>query len=333
MADIPVTEKRLLEILSQMFDKRFEAIDKRFEAIDEKFAAIDARFTSVDTQFVKVFSELQKINGKIDGLQRYQDTESHAIEFELKKVLQKYLTDKYPRMEISPFPIKTINDLSNVPITDLDAAFLVSTSIPKIDYTLLKEKGFPPKIVQPNIISRTSILAIAEAKHNINPDKIATKLYQFDRIKTLIHMLKDVSNNQHPLLIQMAKRNAFLLQISEFRFFFGAAFWHEKTASDLVCDIKKHKRLCNEFKTASPDVKVDTYREICAIQHRWYKSKPAPCNPELSDSEILKLTNIDSSLNQIEIITPSGERYAVVMEKQPNGMPIGGRRNRTRKTT
>lgn len=324
MSDAPVTEKRLLEILHEMFDKRFEAIDSRFEAIDTRFEAIDSRFS-------KVFSELKTINGKIDELQRYQKTESTAIEFDLKMVLQKYLTVKYPRMEVLPFPMKTMNDVSGAQITELDAAFLVSTSVPKIDYSRLKEEGFPRNIIRPNTVPKSSILAIAEAKHNINADKIATKLYQFDRIKALIRSLKDVSNNSHPTLVQMASRNAYLLQISEFNFFFGAAFWQEKVATELVCAIKKHKSLCNYFRTAPADKKVGIYKQICEIQATWYKTKPTPCNPDLPEYVILALPSIDSSLNQLEIITPSGERYAVVREKQPDGTVIGGHRNRTRK--
>jgi hypothetical protein len=309
MSDAPVTEKRLLEILSQMFDKRFEAIDARFEVIDSRFD--------------KVFSELGKINVKIDQLQRYQTTESTAIEFDLKMILQTYLEKKYPRMTVGPFPMKSITDLSNNLITELDAAFLVSTNLPAINRSLLREKGFPPDIITSNVIPTTSVLVIAEAKHNINTDKIATKLYQFDKIKSVIHMLKDVSNQQNPIIANIITRNKYLLTISEFNFFFGAAFWQERLVRELESAIKKHKKLCNDFKVASGDTKIAIYKQICKLQKIWYKNNPTPCDATISESLILQLTEIESSLNQVELIVPSGDRYIVLQ--------VGGRRTRTRK--
>ena len=300
-----------------MFDKRFDAIDARFEAIDARFETMVAEFS--------------KINGKIDQLQRYQATESIAIEFDLKMVLQKYLETKYPRMSVGSFPMKTITDLSNNPITDLDAAFLVSSTSIIPDRYQLEKQGFPPDIIQPNNVPTSSILVIAEAKHNINADKIATKLYQFDKIKTYIRVLRDSTNNASPAISKITRRNNYLLSISDFNFFFGAAFWQERLAKDLECAIKKHRKLCTYFKTATGTKKIALYKQICTLQKIWYRDNPTPCNPSLSDPAILQLTEIDSSINQVELIVPSGDRYVVLQEKQPEGMAIGGRRTRTRK--
>lgn len=40
MADIPVTEKRLMEILQQMFEPKFDAIDNRFARIEKELVEI-----------------------------------------------------------------------------------------------------------------------------------------------------------------------------------------------------------------------------------------------------------------------------------------------------
>jgi len=87
MADAPVTERRLIELLDVRFaavDARFAAVDARFAAMDVRFAAVDARFTDLDR---KLDEKLKPIVKDLKDVKAFQRRKAHAIEFELQSAM------------------------------------------------------------------------------------------------------------------------------------------------------------------------------------------------------------------------------------------------------
>jgi uncharacterized protein YPO0396 len=65
-----------LDHLNHRVDEGFTQVDRRFKEVDRRFEQVDHRFEQVDKRFDKVDFELQRVNDRIDGLQR---TMVHAI--------------------------------------------------------------------------------------------------------------------------------------------------------------------------------------------------------------------------------------------------------------
>jgi len=334
MSDVPLTEKRFLEIING-FDKRFEAMDKRFEAIDKRFEAIDKRFENMDKRFDKIEKQL------ID-VRRFQIHEAEAIEYELGSVLRSFLMKKYPLTIITKFPMKELYDpITEERITELDAAFLVSPMKHKPDMRRLLEVGIKIPKMRNNIVHvhEETHLIIAEAKHHMSTNKIATKLWQFDRILDYfkhIHIIKSGATDWvvTEKFAMTYERNPYLAQITTIHFYFGAAFWQKGIADDLKNDIQKWKENVEMFEsTTNSGEKLRIFNTILAIEMKWYRNTDRPKQQtsklDMVPEEIVALKTIEGAFKHLDLILPSGDRYFVDDEKEIQGFVYNsGRKTR-----
>ncbi len=306
----PLTEERFIAVLSE-FQK-----------------SIDARFTKIDDRFKKIEDAIKEVKG-------FQEKESKAIELDLEMLLKKYLSKKFVAYEIEPFPIKYIYDpYTKKELTEVDAAFLLSPLQPSPNYTRLIEAGINMKVVN-NIKPHSYIFVIAEAKHHMTKKKITQKLEQFDKLKNLFALAKRIANSDVTVNINAknpffdtVKRNEFMSHVNDMLLFFGAAYWDPRVLPQLLADIKAYKNLVGEFRNAkNAATKQQIYNNAYKIEKRWYD------NPKLlSTEEVSTMPNLQSSLQHVECIVPSGERYSVLENPEPEGYSSFGGNYRLRKT-
>lgn len=316
MADVPLTEKRFLELLNLTVGEEFIAIKKRFEQIDTRFKQMDTRFDLIDK--------------KLNDLQGFQDHEADAIEYELKRFLEEYLKQMYPNNTVSKYKMNEIKDpYTDKAITRLDAAFLIEPYKYPSNYTRLKKQHIPLPSKQEKILG-PNIFILAEAKHFIDKEKIAIKISQFDRIMNsfklakLIKSSNDVSKLElHPNFIKTVQCNPYVsnIDISNSLLIFGAAFWTKGLIDNLHNDINKRKELVNQFTIANDEDKIKIYNQICSIDNRWYKND---CSLK-SHEYILKLKDLSNALSFIKIIVPSGGRYDVMKEESSDALKFAFR--------
>jgi hypothetical protein len=286
------------------------------------------------SQLKKDVSQLKTDMIEVKG---FQNHEAQGIEFELYTILKKYLIETYQNMTVDDFPMKVINDpfgkidihghLQQEDITQLDAAFLLKPYTRKFNYKRLKNLSLPIPTKNPQI-NMPYIFIMAEAKHFINSDKIKLKLWQFDRICNLFVLAKRINNTPnelktpehfgvHPKFISTIQRNNYLANIDESYLFFGAAYWEKTLLNSFESDVNKRNKLINEFYIQDNDKKIKIYHQICEIENKWYKMNYAPNKSNLSNDEILKIKKIEGAMNYVKFIQPSGERYRIVKENEP----------------
>lgn len=352
MADIPLTEKRFLELLDIVLDKKLEEKleqkleQKLEEKLEEKLEKILDK--KLEDKLEKKFEEkLAPIYSSLKALHGFQKHESDAIEYELEEVLETYLKNEYQLMKIERFPMKSIHDpKTQKEITEFDAAFLLQTTKYYPDYSRLKKAGLPIPKTKPQYTD-DSIFVLAEAKHYIDTDKIKQKLAQFDRICELFNIIKMISkipeNERKPedfgvdsKFLKTILHNKYLAHINKTILFFGAAFWKKGLLKDFKNDINIYKNLVTKFNSNNNEKRIHYYREICRIEHKWYNESYSPNSPTLSDEEILKLNIIDTAMIHVNFIEPSGGRYiiATTREKEPFGItsiPLRGGKSKKRR--
>jgi len=338
MSDAILTEKRLIELL----EPRFKAIDARFEAIEARLDAMDARFDAIELRLDKIESQMKEVL----LFQRY---EAETIEYELEMVLVKYLQKKYELNTISLFALKYIHDpYTYALVTELDVALYISphkkeskTVITFEDCPYAKNLKFIKKQEQLNNYSSLNnntrrilqdddaYLVIAEAKHNLTYNKIASKLRQFDIILNYFKCVNDVKNEKtdglHRKFIMTVKRNNQLLNIKNIHFYFGAAFWGKGIGPKLQNDIKLWKIHAKKFKNSTKSAdKIKAFKDIINIEKKWYTDHDNPSHQteklKMTDTQILSLETVDGAMNHLDLIFPSGERYKVDDEKEPEGV-------------
>jgi hypothetical protein len=311
MSDTPLTEKRFLELFELTIKKKIEQV-------------------------------VAPIEKKITDLQGFQDYEAKAIEFELGMILKKYLSEKYHTMDVEEFQYKTLNNpFTFETISDLDAAFIVKPHIhiPELEHLEMLNISNTEKYKYET--EGETIFVLAEAKHYITLNKIKNKLRQMEIIKKLFIIAKKILSLENPKAkdlgihlktIQYIKDNQLLAKIDSTILYFGATFWKKNLLLRLENDVKELNKLIELFlEETNEDNKVNLYKEICNIETRWYDSKDAPNNPKLSKEEIINLKDIHSALKTVKLMQPSGERYAVIQNKNLEGIAGGGKRKTQRK--
>jgi hypothetical protein len=295
MGDIPLTEKQFLELL------------------DEKFK-----------------EKLKPIRSTIDKLQGFQDHEAHAIEFELEMILHKYLTNKYPLMSTNKLGMKFINDpYTTLPITELDAAFLLKPYEYSHDYSRLREAGLPIPQKYDNK-NPSFIFILAEAKHYIHREKIAEKLYQFDRICevfTLVYRILNKLDDPKKLgvtkeFLSTVQRNKFLANIKDSILFFGAGYWQKGLFQEFKNDINEYIKLVNDFKSVNGDNKLNIYKRIIELKRKWYGKNYSPSKNEKSSDDIIALNTINDAIYNTRLIQPSGDRF-IIQDLDDKKDPMG----------
>jgi len=363
MSNIPLTEKRFLELLQINNDSIYNYMNKRFDTLEE----------SMNKQF-------NLINIRLKNLENYQNNESNAIEYELRELLFKYLKDKYSHFRIKDFPIKTPYDpYTDKPLTDLDAAYIITpyehisnikrlTEKIKLDDKTLKK--YPTK----QTFSNENIFILAEAKHHINLYKIKRKLTQFNSLRRIFLLAKQQKESNSETLdseilysetiyvtdkFRKTVNNVPILsEIDESILFFGAPYWENNLLVTFQDDLNMFKKNINEYNNIADNIyiidkieesekksklieninkKIKLYSSLCSIAKKYYDTVDVPtwCST-INKSNILNHKIEDDSLLRIHIIKPSGNRYHVSEEMDIQGISTialtgGNRYNKTRR--
>jgi hypothetical protein len=313
MADIPVTEKKLVELF-----KEFEA------RLDTK---LDIKFNE---KLLPIYTALNELRG-------FQKHESDAIELELELVIHKYLKEKYKTMNVTLFPAKKLYDPhTNDLITDLDAAFLIKELEYKPDIPRLRDAGLPiPKKLN---IKKHSIFVLAEANHHMTKSKISTKLLQFDRICDLFNTTKSTiqSGNKEGYdehFIKSLTHNKYFADIDNYILFFGSPFWERGLLKIFKEIVTNYKKLLEQFRnTSDATEKLNLYKDIITLEKEWYPNNKI-YRTIMTDDDIIKCKEIHGAMEYVDFIYPSGERYHIEKnDKEPYGIThislTGGSSNR-----
>jgi hypothetical protein len=334
MSDVPLTEKRFIELLEQLLEEKLEEkLDKKIDEkldkkLDEKLdkkldEKLDKKFEDFEKKLDRKFEEkldrkfeekLTPIYNTLKKLEGFQKNEADGIVFELQMILKKYIDEKYPRMTSSIFPMKSFNDpYTDKLITDLDAAFLLKAYKHKANLSRLKQFGI--KLDKLHIDStQGSIFILAEAKHFINKSKISEKLGQFNKIRHAFILAKKISNGEEitgvsSKFIQTIQRNKYISEIDECYLFFGAAYWDKGLLLRFMDDINRFERLLFNYNNSDGDIKIQIYNKLIELESKWY-----------TRDSVESTSPYDSPLKYVKIIQPSGERYGVFTPKEPNGI-------------
>lgn len=124
----------------------------------------------------------------------------------------------------------------------------------------------------------------------------------------------------HPNFISTVQSHTFMAHVSEYRLFFGAAYWQKNILSRFQSDVEKRNRYCEEFRTASNDRKIKLYHDIVQLEMKWYHANQLPNSADLSDEDIVMLTDVNGAMNYVDFIEPSGERYRIPTIHGPAGI-------------
>ena len=251
----------------------------------------------------------------ITELKQFQKYDSNTIEYELQMLLKKHIKHKYPHMSLKDFPMKIIKNPQEVVITELDAAFLIEPKQLHTNYTRLKEAGIHhlPTLKLNTTYDEPTIFIMAEAKHHINRAKVIEKLKQFEQVYTLFKYARDIQNNMPqiytPYFLKTIQRNKYIANITQWELYFGAANWDKGLLQDLQKDVELRKKLHAKFKVSLEKDKLPIYKRIISIDTKWGIDE-----------------TMDSPLEYVKIIVPSGERYKVQESNEMNDyMLIGGK--------
>ena len=331
-----------LNTLETRFDNLEKKFDELFIYLKDGFQNINQKFNNMDIKFDK---KIKKIDDSLTKLTGFQNYEADAIELELQMILRKHLKKENQNMNIYDFPIKTFYDpYTGKPITQLDGAFLLKPAIPVIDTSRFKNEGIPIPLKEN--IPDYYIFVLAEAKHHINKNKISIKLYQFDRIIKLFDLTTTLLNSDKINIdkydshfITSLKHNKYFEYIHKCQLVFGAAYWEKGLLEKLQSAVKNYKKLLNNFRSSSSNnEKVRIYHDILNLEEYWYPEGKS-LHLELSDRDIILLPDIHGAMEYVDIIYPSGDRFAIHIPEQPIGIsviPLSGGKitkiNKTRKT-
>jgi hypothetical protein len=248
-----------------------------------------------------------RIEGTLRKLEGFQRNEADSIEFELRKIVEKYLMKKYAHMTIKTYALKNPkHPYTNKQLTDLDAAFLLVPYVHKVDHERMKsadEKG-------------NMILAIAEAKHHMTKDKIVKKLAQFNIIYKMIWLAKRITENPDAAHDRSTMSNGRKITskftefqyINDFILFFGAAYWEKGILDDFEKDVATYKELAAEFEATSDQ---GLLQQASALERRW-------------TNEVSDVHSITGAMRYVQFIYPSGERYSISHTCDPAGITTLG---------
>lgn len=317
MSDAVLTERRFIELWHQMETRMETRMDTRIEAMGQKMEAM------MDKKLKPIRDTLTKI----EGFQKY---ESDGIEYELEMILKKHMTKTYTTKTVKPFPIKTINNpYTDRHLTDLDAAFLLIPYSPTPDYERMRTYKIPFLTKDP-LCDTSNIFVLAEAKHHMNRNKIATKLWQFDQICNLFALAKQIYNSPSPKhpetygvtrkFMSTVARNQYLANIDECILFFGAAYWEKGLLRDFQADSKKYKDLAELFRNTSKENKINVYKAIRTIESKWYTNTDHTERKilDLSPEQIMARDSIGGAISCVKFIEPSGDRYCIMSNPSEN---------------
>lgn len=318
--DAPVTRRYFNEVI----EKFANAINVRFDSVEERLGRVEGRLDNVEGRLDKVEGQLRKLKGQMSESISFQAHESFAIEYELEAVLKKHLAKKYPLRVITDFPVKKLyHHLTDKLITDLDAAFLVKPYIRRTNTRRLRNAGIAPPLGRNNAPDNDYYFILAEAKHHVNKNKIAQKLWQFEQIRHRFRLAKRIedgtadpreSSEQFKRTVQ---REKYMSKISESRLYFGSPYWDRGLASELSNALQEWNSLADEFQSVSTDEeKIAIFKKIVELETNWYSdtNHPLRTTPKsiVTDADIMALTEIDGAMKYVELIVPSGGRYMIV---------------------
>jgi hypothetical protein len=260
-----------------------------------------------------------RIEGTLRKLEGFQRNEADSIEFELRKIVEKYLMKKYAHMTIKTYALKNPkHPYTNKQLTDLDAAFLLVPYVHKVDHERMKSTGISYRAPEKG----NMILAIAEAKHHMTKDKIVKKLAQFNIIYKMIWLAKRITENPDAAhdrstmsngrkitskFIKTIERSEFQY-INDFILFFGAAYWEKGILDDFEKDVATYKELAAEFEATGDQ---GLLQQASALEGRWTN--------EASDAH-----SITGAMRYVQFIYPSGERYSISHTRDPAGITTLG---------
>jgi hypothetical protein len=350
MSDEPVTREWLTNFLSDFLNNFKKEIN---ENIDAKLEKINTKIESMEKKIDSMDKRIHTIEGTLKTVQGFQSNESHAIEFELRQILEKYLYDNFPRKKLNDFPLKSINDpYTNKTITDFDAAFYLSDYIFDSDdedgYNKEYNQAYNQKYKEAkSIITKTNrtimheqrdVFILAEAKHYINFKKIRSKLKQFDIICKILNIVRSIYKSEnpaetaksmkiHPKFLDIIGQYDGIHYISKYILLFGAAYWEGKLIDKLKPAVNEYKYLIHKF-SRNREKKIAFYKAICKIEENWYDPENLPNDPNLSDEKIMELKSIDGALAHVEFIFPSGDRFHIEGSKVIQGLWRGGKTRR-----
>jgi hypothetical protein len=309
----PLTEERFLEFV--------KVIDIRLTRIEEDIAILKQDVAVLKQDVALLKRDMKEVRA-------FQDYESKTIEYELQALLETHLKTKYPFYDVKEFPMRRLYDpITDSEITELDAAFLLSPIIMKADYSRLKERGVYKKY-EPVKPTNGCIFVMAEAKHHITTDKIALKLNQFNNIRAMFKAAKDVANGDMLFSETFKKtvaRNPYLANIQTGVLFFGAAYWGGRLVKDFENDVKQCKEFVKKFALEKDsDKKYRIYLESQDLESKW-----RDVNLEIkSVTEVASMKQLTGTLRHVELITPSGNRYLIKEEKEPEPFAFVGGKTR-----
>lgn len=292
------------------------------EKFNEFLKVFESRMSGLETRMSGLETRMSGLETKVDQIKGFQDHEAKAIEYELRMILEAYLKRKFPLNNIQHFPMKTIKDIHDTEITELDAAFLIAPITPKYNYSRLSRDDMYMMLEKKYIPTDGCKFVLAEAKHHLTTKKIKIKLEQFYKIcqtfvianKLLTHPETDLSMYS-PEFIKNVRSSNFLGNIETSYLYFGAAYWDGGLLDRFQQMINEYNKLTSDFESANDERKISIYRKLCRLESNWYVVN----NPILPDADILKLAKIETIYNFVHFILPSGQRFHVPVDPEPEG--------------
>lgn len=314
------------------------------EKFNEFLKVFESRMSGLETRMSGLETRMSGVEVKLDQVIGFQNHESKAIEYELRMILETHLKRKFPLNVVQLFPMKKIKNIYGEETTELDAAFLIAPITPKYNYSRLSRDDMYIMLEKKYIPTDGYKFVLAEAKHYLDTEKIKTKLEQFHKICQTFIFAKNILSNPEmnmsmfsPEFIDTVKHYKYLGSIETSYLYFGAAYWKGGLLDRFQQMINDYNKLSSDFESASDDRKISIYRKICKLENNWYVVN----NPLLSDADILKLQKIETIYNFVHFILPSGQRFHVPVDSEPEGYlhHVGGggilptKRTATRKNT
>jgi hypothetical protein len=341
-SDAPITRKHLNEVVETLVTRSYlnevvETLVTRayLNEMFEKFSAkMDARFDRVEGRLDTLEGQVSTLQKQMSNVIAFQKYESLAIEHELKAVLKDHLAKKYPLRVVADFPAKKIHDpLTNKLITDLDAAFLVKPFIRRTNTRRLRNAGMIPPTGRNNAPDDNYYFILGEAKHHITRNKIAQKLWQFEKLCYIFDLAKRItdgvanpseSSRQFKMTVT---RDKYISKITELSLYFGSPYWDVGLSDTFTDALQEWSDLAESFQLASTnDEKVAIFKKIVELETIWYtdtnNTNHTTPKATMTDAEIVALNEIDGAMKHVELIVPSGRRY-MVQENRMAGVPEG----------
>lgn len=298
----PLTEKRFIELFTTLFNSSIKPFETRIDTrITELETRIDTRITGLETRMTGLETRMTKIEKTVLEIKGFQTHEAAAIEFELQSLLDKHLRITNPFYKVTPFSLKRLYDpITDIEITELDAAFLLYPTKITPDHSRLLSMGISVPVVEVSHPGGNKFVLV-EAKHYMAREKIIQKMEQFEKIRSMFHhaaiAIKAVTHPYSTEFMKTVRNNPQIGNIDHCILFFGAAYWEKGLLQELQNDVKKYKNYMISFSEGSDEKKLQILRGANKLESKWGLA--------------LSKTNISGALGLIDFIVPSGNAYVI----------------------